>query len=240
MIKRRLAGVLLLAVILSGCAVTATSALNSILKWAPVAAQGFVDFVTIADPTSNLATIGNTVVAEFAELKIAVASATAAGAGLPQQQKVIAELQVIIAEIPRFESAAAASGTLSTTDQEYIAAGALLFETAAQIYEAELTGTTAQLENINGPCFGLNVHSDGSAQAWADCTGDPSEALYASLDPVPNTNTTSPTSSKKTVKLTVKHGKVGNFKRQLSALARQYGHPEKQQKLTLAEHLHIK
>lgn len=230
-----------------GC--TASNVLNALATWLPVAISGFDSFVAIAAPANTtLTSLGAKIQKDFNDLESAVAAANVAGAGQTGVPKVLAELNVIINDIPTFEAdVTAAGGSISANDQKYIAAGAALTELTLQTYAAELQSrsglpqTLSLAHNFDTACFGTESAPDGSRTAWAVC--DAATPIYwsvsapqivALLPTSPTLVGTDKVSSTKPIR-----PKLGAWKRQFNALARRYGHPEKQLHLSLPERLHL-
>jgi len=230
---------LVLCFALLGC--TASGVLNALATWLPVAISGFDSFVAIAAPANPaLDTVGAKIQEDFNDLDSAVAAANVAGAGQTGVPKVLAELNVVIHDIPTFEAdISAAGGSISANDQKYIAAGAALTQLTLQTYAAELQSKSgsspaiALATNFDTGCSGIESAPDGSQAAWVAC--DPARPIRWSVS-APQVVASAPqsTHARKPTR-----PKLGDWKRQFNAIARRYGHPEKQLHLSLAERLHL-
>lgn len=220
-----------LAVSLAAC--SAASVLAQIADWARVASttvQGFAPLLAISNP--GLASVATGIGVLIGDVGTGATAAESAGPGQAGTQKVISEIQAVVPQIQKFETDLTSTGvTMSKNDQAYVAGGIGVVLIGLEGYEAELqaqsggTATTAQLRDVKGECYGFETtKGHGPYHLWADC--DPDAAVDATYD-----------TASKTVVVAKKPPTVANFKRQINALARKYGHPEKQLPLSTRDHL---
>jgi hypothetical protein len=230
--KLRLASALLAVLFLAGCGLA--SILNGIAEWAPTAEavdQAFAPLLAISNPSlaAQVTAIGPLI----GDIGTAAAAVEAAGSNTSGIPKVIAEIQATVAQIQSFDAALETAGVnVSKNDQAYILGASGVILVALEGYEAVLeakAGTstvTSQLRDIHGECYGFETtNGHGPYHEWANC--DPDNAIDATFDPNSNTVTISGK----------KPPSVGNFKRQIGALAKAHGHPELAPKVTMGETL---
>jgi hypothetical protein len=226
-----------LALPLAGCSV-----LSAIGAWLPFGLSVLDGVVAIAAPTNTtIAADGKAGEIIFNDLSSAVSAAEAAGAGQTGLTKVISELSSAISSLETILADFSAIGaSIPSKDLGYVDASENLLiaalegfqtEAAAQAGTSTSATSTASIA-IDEGCFGFEpATAKGGPHAWANC--DPSDPIDMTWDRDPQTGAVKPNPNAKRIKL-------GSFKRQYNAIAVKYGHPEKQLKLSVAEHLHLK
>jgi hypothetical protein len=207
--------------------------------------------ISVVDGIAAIAVPGNTVIPAdinsgktiFTDLSTAVSAAQAAGAGLTGLSKVVAELGSAIGSQQVVLNDFSAVGlNIPANDLGYVDASENLLIAALQGFQAEAAAQAAAkgapvapvstARTINEGCFGYEpVGPQGGPHAWAIC--DSSDPIDLSWEADPQTHQVKPNAAAHKVKL-------GSLKRQYNAIAKQYGHPEKQVKLSVAERLHLK
>jgi hypothetical protein len=250
--KRPRLALLLVVAVAAGCSLAST--LNDIAAWTPFAESTFDGFVAIVAPANtSLPNEAQAIAKLISDVGTdATAAAQASGTGVA---KVIAAISAVDAAIPQFETDLSAAGaTIPASDQKYVAASAAFVLATLEGYEAilqakqngasssagkaSLGDQSARFVAVSTPdgCTGftpeketvaLDQTSYQPAHLWADC-GEKSDAidLIVAKDgtvSVPSASVTAPPT-------------IANWKRQFNAIARKYGHPEKQLKLTTADH----
>lgn len=116
-------------------------------------------------------------------------------------------------------------------DMIYVNASFAVIETTISVYETQFAAplpSHGPPTVVSSSCAGYQVYGDGSFHAWADCAGGEDTVDVASG---PQATAANPQAGKV---------KMGSFKRQFNAVARKYGHSERQLPLTVAEHLRLK
>ena len=230
--KAGIISILVLAISLVGC--SALSVISAISNWLPFGISVFDGVVSVAAPgNTKLVADGAAVQRLFGTIQSDVAAAQAApGTGL---QKVLADIQAVLPSVQSFETDVEGFGiSIPAQDQQYISASVAVLEAALEGFEAELQSQVkpaVALKPVNiQTAEGTFIrYADGSY--YASFTADPTDAInYASGGEAVAAN---PAASKKAPKL-------GSFKRQFNAIAKKYGHADKQLKLSLLEKLHIK
>lgn len=248
--KRTLAAIAAVC-LLAGCAVNLVSVLGIIADWAPFGASVFSGFVAIVAPTNTqLPAEATSISTLIQDVATDAAAAKAAGASSTGVQKVVSAIQAVDGQIPAFESALSAAGlNINSTDQSYISASASLVLATLEGYEATLAstpGTTAasaavaQLRPVSTPdgCAGFTPGTSApllqnvaytSAHVWANCADAADNFdLEITAAGLVNAKTGVP----------VKHPPtIANWKRQFNAIAKKYGHPERQMKLSTMDHV---
>lgn len=223
--------------VLESCGpLTLASVMSAIATWLPVGIQAVDSFVVIASPAnSKIATDGAAIQKLFLDIQPVVTSIQSA-------PTVLAKIQALTSAIPQWEQDIATLGlTISATDKEYIAAGVAIVMIALSAYQAELQAQLSaspatkvvMLQPITGEGYGFELTANGYA-AYIDMTGDNRDALYWSM---PQSTASQPS---KSAYIVPKPPKLGAWKRQFNAVAKKYGHSDKQIKLSMAEHLRIK
>jgi len=229
--KAGIFSVSLLAVGLVGC--NASSVISAINNWLPFGlsvAEGAVSVV--APGNTRIAADGNAIEKAFATLQADVAAAAAVpGSGV---SKVVGDIEAVLPSVSAFESDVQALGVgISAADQSYISASVAVLEAALEGFEAELNAqnpapvalVTTPLNPADGT---FTRYADGSY--YASFKVDPTDPVnYASGGQAAAAN---PQAGKKAPKL-------GAFKRQYNAIAKKYGHADKQLKLSRLEKLHL-
>lgn len=234
-----------------GCA-SLVSILGTVADWAPFGASVFSGFVAIVAPANTQLPAEATAIANLITTVASdAAAAQQAGASSAGVAKVIADIQAVDSQIPGFESALSSAGvSLSATDKTYINASAALVLSTLEGYEAVIaskssTTTTAQnvarLQAVSAAdgCVGFTpssttVHLDEvsyqPAHLWANCaTGaDNYDLELTAAGTLINTKTGKPVTKPPT---------IANWKRQFNAIAKKYGHPEKELKLSTRDHV---
>ena len=222
----------LLAVGLVGC--SASSVISAINNWLPFGLSVAEGVVSIVVPgNTSVAADGNAIIKAFGTLQADVAAAAAVpGSGVT---KVIGDIQVVLPSVSAFESDIQAAGIgISASDQAYVSASVAVLEAALDGFEAELQSqnpapvamTPVRIESADGV---FARYADGSY--YVSYKVDPTDPVdYASGGEAVAAN---PQAGKKAPKL-------GSFKRQYNAIAKKYGHSDKQLKLSLLEKLHVK
>jgi len=224
-----------LCILLAVC--TALSVMQQIVNFLPVAETAFTSFVTLAAPTNtNLPNEAKAIGQLLNDVDATAVAANQAGAGKTGVQKVIAELTPVIQQIQVFESDLTSAGAaIPSNDEKFIAGGAEIVLTALEGYEAVLQSqagatatTTAQLVDVHGECFGFESNGGhGPYHVWANC--DPDYAIDVTEEQTAQTTVIKSNGKKP--------ASIANWKRQYNALARKYGHPERQLNLSTRDHI---
>jgi len=232
--KAGIFSVSLLAVGLVGC--NASSVISAINNWLPFGlsvAEGVVSVV--APGNTRIAADGNAIEKAFATLQADVAAAAAVpGSGV---SKVVGDIEAVLPSVSAFESDVQALGVgISAADQSYISASVAVLDAALEGFEAELNAQSPASVApvalvpvyIESPDGTFTRYADGSY--YASFKVDPTDPVnYASGGQAAAAN---PQAGKKAPKL-------GAFKRQYNAIAKKYGHADKQLKLSRLEKLHL-
>jgi hypothetical protein len=218
---------LIAVLFLAGCGIAST--LSSIANWAPVADAAFNSIVSIVVPGAQsavLKTDAGDVVAALKDVAVDAVAAEQANAGASAKQKVANDLGAIAADLPKVTTDLDA--IIPASDQKFVNDAVLVIQTVDVAYEAAI-GLTPVVAQVNLDCGGYQTYADSSIHIWANC-GRGDSIDYASGGAAA---AASPQASQAPPNL-------GDFKRQFNAVCQRDGHPEKQLKLTLAEHLHLR
>ncbi len=232
--KLKLLGLsLCLTLCLAGCSV-----LTGIADWLPFGISVFDSVVAIVAPANVVlaadAASGQKI---FNDLDAAVAVAKASGVGKTGLTRVIAEISSVVQSQQQVLADLAKVGApMNAQDLGYVKSGESLLIAALQGFQAELQAQSGNVtppvqSAVEGSCFGFEpATKDHGPHVWASC--DPSDLIDYTWDRDPQTGSLVPAGAKAP--------KLGSFKRQFNALARKYGRTNKQLRLTMAEHLHLR
>lgn len=239
-------------VVLAGCA----PVLTEIADWTPFAVSTFDGFVAIVSPgNATLPAEAGAIAKLVTTLGTDATAAEQAGSGLAGTQKVIAEIASIDGDISTFEAQLSAAGaTIPANDQKYVAASAAFVLATLEGYEAVLqskapagAATASEISNLRfqkvstpDGCAGftpasgdprLDLTSYKPAHFYADC-GEAADGIDVILTADGQVKSVSGTKS-----AAPKPPTLANWKRQFNAIAKKYGHPEKQLRLSTKDHL---
>jgi hypothetical protein len=256
--KFALIGSAILTIALVGCSLA--SVLATVADWTPFAVTTFDGFVALVAPANTaLPAEAQNIAKLLGDVGTAATAASQAnGTGVA---KVIAAMTAAEAVIPQFEADLTAAGVkLSANDEKYVAGGSAFVLATLEGYEAVVqakassaaapapaTAVSAMrvLKAVSTPdgCAGftpaegnpgIQTISYQPAHLWADC-GEKADAidLYitASGDLAGGSGPVAKTASAAKAPPT-----IANWKRQFNAIAKKYGHPEKQLKLSTRDH----
>ena len=201
--KKGLASVLLVAVLLTGC--TAGSALQAVAKWAPVGLAAFDGIIGIVAPgqaavyEKDAAAVGQA----FADLGTATTSAQ----GLANLQQITTGVEKVVADI---------LPVLPVQDQQYVQEGEAVLNVTVAAFEAALGGSSAApAPAVSSANLRFQSYPDHSYYVMANY--DPDSAInYASGGQAAKANPTAQTT---------KPPKLGAFKKQFNAVAKKHNKP---------------
>jgi hypothetical protein len=260
--KFALIGSAILTIALVGCSLA--SVLSTVADWTPFAVTTFDGFVALVAPANTaLPAEAQNISKLIGDVGTdATAAAQAGGTGV---QKVIAAMTAVDSAIPQFETDLTAAGVkISANDQKYVAGAAAFVLATLEGYEAVVqakassaappapaTAVSAMrvLKAVSTPdgCAGftpaegnpgIQTISYQPAHFWADC-GEKADAidLYITANGDPGWMPKASTSTvARTTIAAPKPPTIANWKRQFNAIAKKYGHPEKQLKLSTRDH----